>query len=302
MVNVLLVSIAAGSPSVCSHTTRAGSRVRTDPTPRAARGDCCSSPPSAGPRSRPAHRVVLGTVAAIALVQTESIGAMLAVGLVLALAGVRSGERPWHLGRPPFAAAVRAVLLVAVVLLVVSAFDRERSRVAGLRTEQHCASRHPRNRRARDLPGQPHLRRRLAAESPAGDHRHTGDQRRAHERFPGANEGFFPDVNPGTVHNAYISVLAETGLVGIVALVAAFVVVRRRLRDFAVTLDGEDRAVFDTIRLLLVVVLIWWNDDPLFGAQPETVLAAPSSACWPRTRSATATWRTRPMSPPRSTR
>ena len=76
------------------------------------------------------------------------------------------------------------------------------------------------------------------------------------------------------MHNAYISVLAETGLAGIVTLVAAFVVVRRRLRDVAVTLDGEDRAVFDTIRLLLVVVLVWWNDDPLFGAQPETVLAA----------------------------
>lgn len=26
--------------------------------------------------------------------------------------------------------------------------------------------------------------------------------------------------------------------------------------------------------LVLIVVLIWWNDNPLYGGQPETVLAA----------------------------
>ena len=26
--------------------------------------------------------------------------------------------------------------------------------------------------------------------------------------------------------------------------------------------------------VLLVVILVWWNDNAMFGAQPETVLAA----------------------------
>ena len=224
--------------------------------------------------TRPAHRMALGALAAVAFLHTESIGGMLAAGIVLAIAGMGNGKRP-RLGSRPVATVVRTVLLVGVVLLVVSALRPENVPGAsgfGASSTAHRAilgsagleifQDHPifgvgwQQSSRPEVIGTPEISEVL------------------HARFPSAANEFFPDVTPGTVHNAYISVLAETGLVGIAALVAVFVVVRRRLRDVAVTLDGEDRAVFDTIRLLLVVVLVWWNDNPLFGAQPETVLAA----------------------------
>ena len=79
----------------------------------------------------------------------------------------------------------------------------------------------------------------------------------------------------GSVHNAYIEVAAEEGLIGLVALVVVALVVRRRVRRLRAR--TRDPAILATLRwatLVLIVVLIWWNDNPLYGAQPETVLAA----------------------------
>ena len=36
--------------------------------------------------------------------------------------------------------------------------------------------------------------------------------------------------------------------------------------------DGPDAAVIRTLVALFALVLIWWNDNPIFGAQPESIL------------------------------
>ena len=78
------------------------------------------------------------------------------------------------------------------------------------------------------------------------------------------------------MHNAYVEILAEAGLVGflcfLVLLIAAVSGIRSLLRSVA----GDPRvsACASCAVVLLVGVLVWWNDNALFGVQPETILAA----------------------------
>jgi O-antigen ligase len=78
------------------------------------------------------------------------------------------------------------------------------------------------------------------------------------------------------LHNAYIQLLAEAGLFGLVAGVVVAVTVRRRIMDLLRRLRTEpaEHQMARWAMLSLVVILIWWNDNPLYGAQPETLLAA----------------------------
>ncbi len=79
-----------------------------------------------------------------------------------------------------------------------------------------------------------------------------------------------------SVHNMYVQFLAETGLLGCAVLLWVLFgmtrIVRRALRAFAHDAWWASNARFLSLVLLLLVV--WWNDNPLFGAQPESFLAA----------------------------
>jgi O-antigen ligase len=79
-----------------------------------------------------------------------------------------------------------------------------------------------------------------------------------------------------SVHNMYVQFLAETGVIGCAVLLWVFFgltkIVRRSLRAFAGDTWWASNARFLSLVLLLLVV--WWNDNPLFGAQTESFLAA----------------------------
>ena len=92
-------------------------------------------------------------------------------------------------------------------------------------------------------------------------------------RFPDVREDLLPSGEAITVHNAYVQILAENGLVGLLALLACIVAIRRGVRGLS-TKGGPDAAVVRTLVALLALVLIWWNDNPIFGAQPESILFA----------------------------
>jgi O-antigen ligase len=96
------------------------------------------------------------------------------------------------------------------------------------------------------------------------------------DRFPGVNPSFFPDVSPTSVHNAYVQILAELGLIGFalftLAISRSSIGIRRLLRR-----TSADNVLTPYVRfaaLGLLLILIWWNDNPIFGGQVETVLAA----------------------------
>jgi hypothetical protein len=113
-----------------------------------------------------------------------------------------------------------------------------------------------------------------------------------HRLFPTSNADLFPNIQSclaqhlltvagpdsscdvGSVHNAYIQVAAEEGVIGLGVLVVVAVAIRRRIRRLRA--QTADPVIYATLRwatLVLVVVLIWWNDNPLFGGQAETLVA-----------------------------
>jgi O-antigen ligase len=109
-----------------------------------------------------------------------------------------------------------------------------------------------------------------------------------HRDFPNAMSGIIPDShgctssnpgaqcsNPTTVHDAYVQIAAESGLVGIGAFVVMVLVMGRRIRALGRRDLGLDQArLLRWAVLLLIVIMIWWNDNPLYGGHAETVLAA----------------------------
>lgn len=94
--------------------------------------------------------------------------------------------------------------------------------------------------------------------------------------FAGVNAHVLPGATGASVHNAYIEVLAEAGLLGFLCLLVLVVVAIRRVRGALPALrpDPEGYALAMSLVALLVTILVWWNDNAVFGAQPESVLAA----------------------------
>jgi hypothetical protein len=92
-------------------------------------------------------------------------------------------------------------------------------------------------------------------------------------RFAGLREGERPIDVGTTVHNAYIQVLAEGGVIGGLVLLAAYAQGRRGARAVMAGALTE-AALARTVVAELAAVLIWWNDNAIFGAQPETIMFA----------------------------
>jgi O-Antigen ligase len=95
------------------------------------------------------------------------------------------------------------------------------------------------------------------------------------QRFGLLPTQYFPVEQATSVHNMYIQILAELGLIGFLVFAYCCYRVGRVLGVLASGLaEGspcEPLLRFHT--LVLVFLLIWWNTTPLFGGQIETVLA-----------------------------
>ena len=227
------------------------------------------------PRQRSLRYTVL-VIGAVGLLMTRSLSATAAAVLVLGVYGLRAVYSRTATSRHALIAPWRVLLMLALGLAVAvilrpsnlpwsSDFGHSTTvhRLilgdAGL----HIFGRDPVTgvgwQRMHDAIGAPGLNAELRA-----------------EWGPDVNQEFFPERGGPSVHNAYIEVLAESGLVGFVALVVAMIAlgvgVARVMRA-----TRSHRAVYVSMRatlVLLIVVLIWLNDNPLLGAQVETVLAA----------------------------
>ncbi len=241
---------------------------------------------------RPSARAALVGLGVLSLVLSRSVASIIAVGLILALAP--PPRRAAHGRRSGLLRPMQLVVVLAVVVVVVvgvrsanvpgsktfsssSTMNRIILGAAGVEVFEH----HP-------VYGVGFDRNSLPAV--IADPSITSQ---LHRLFPTSNSSLFPDVQScaaqhlltsagassscdvGSVHNAYIQVAAEEGLIGLVALVVVALGIRRRVRRLRA--QTTDPAILATLRwatLVLVLVLVWWNDNPLFGGQPETLLAA----------------------------
>jgi O-antigen ligase len=93
----------------------------------------------------------------------------------------------------------------------------------------------------------------------------------------GVNPDFFPKGAHGaSAHNAYVQILAESGAVGFLAFLAALISIGAGIVRVLRAVRPH-RLLYLCMRVTLVmllVIMIWLNDNPLYGAQPETVLMA----------------------------
>lgn len=87
---------------------------------------------------------------------------------------------------------------------------------------------------------------------------------------------FFPDVLQVTVHNTYVQLLAELGVIGMLLFALALWAVARRVLELLRRLPQHSELWRNArfLALAAVAVLVWLNDNPLYGGQPETILLA----------------------------
>jgi O-antigen ligase len=211
------------------------------------------------------------------LLLTRSIGSIAALSIVLALYGMHVGpslnERAQRLTRPA------RLLLLSVGLIALVGVLRP-GNLPGDDGFSYSTTAH------RLVVGVAGLE--LFAENPVLG---VGWQRSSHpevigdpelnerlrERFPDFRQDFFPDRTPTTVHNAYVQVLAESGLVGGAMFVLAALAVARRSSRLVRRLgrdQPEDQLLARCSLLMVLTVMLWWNDNALFGAQPESMSVA----------------------------
>jgi O-antigen ligase len=99
-------------------------------------------------------------------------------------------------------------------------------------------------------------------------------RRRFRDFRPSHFNDVFTSSNPTSVHNTYVQVLAELGLVGFALFGALVAVVGLRVRDLLRSL-GRDHELWRAawvMSLVLLLALVWLNDTPLFGGEPATVI------------------------------
>jgi O-antigen ligase len=218
-------------------------------------------------------RLGLLALAITALALTRSVGAIVAVGLVVALMQPtgRDDVANRSLLRPLRLLMLGVVVAFALVSLRPQNLPGSTTFTGSTTTHRLIAatagvvifSHHP-------ILGVGFQR--SALPSVIGSSQVTGP---LHRLFPNSPAALFPDKNNISVHNAYVQTAAEDGIVGLLALIAAGFAMRKRLRTLRRSLVTDvDRVTFQWAFAILVVVLIWWNDNPLYGAQPETLITA----------------------------
>lgn len=221
-------------------------------------------------------RAALFVVGVTGLLMSRSLGATAAIAATLGIFGLRQVIGAKASTRNALTAPVRIILLVVAALAIGASFRPDNlptSTGFNQSTTVHRAvlatagfelfADHPLVgvgwSRAPEVIGAPELNAALR------------------KRFgSNINPEFLPEKNPTGVHNAYVEVLAETGILGfatfLLLLIAAARGIRRTLRS--VREYPRTYAIARCSLVLLVVILVWWNDNALYGAQPETVLAA----------------------------
>ncbi len=220
------------------------------------------------------YRFLLGVLAVACLILTKSIASIAALMIVLGLLGVRAAAprnpRNEALVRP----ARAIVLLIGAVLLVGTVRPQDLPTRSSFDSSSSASRVSLGYAGIRIFLGHPVLGvgwQRSSSPEVIGS---AAVVDRVKARFSRVREDLLPgEESTVSVHNAYIQVLAEGGVIGLAVLLAALVLGRRGAKA-VVARAGAEAAMARTIVALLVVILVWFNDNPIYGAQPETVMFA----------------------------
>ena len=226
------------------------------------------------PSLRSSHRVMLGMTGLVGLVLAKSVGAFVATGLAMALGASFTGRRS------PLDQATRvvvALLIAGVLVFGVVQYLRPSSTPADAAFRDSSASH-------RIIVGAAGLEvfernpmigagwRRSDSPAVIGDPEIASELR---SRFPGARQDFFPDINPTSVHNTYVQILADLGLIGFGLFVAAIASIGLAIRRLLGRVRGSELWPPACASALgLTLILLWLNDNPLYGGQVETIILA----------------------------
>jgi O-antigen ligase len=95
------------------------------------------------------------------------------------------------------------------------------------------------------------------------------------ESFPELPAHYFFDERPMSLHNMYIQIVGELGMMGFALFLVGCWRVGKAAARITRNIPAESPykmwAYFYTFGLILL--LIWWNTNPLFGGQIESILA-----------------------------
>jgi O-antigen ligase len=224
------------------------------------------------------YRLPLGIVAGVGLVEAKSIGSIVATSVAVILAlGLASSTRRGVAGLRAAKLVIAVLVALGLAYGVASAVrpgdlpgsEGFRSSSAWHRTVVGSAGvelalRHPvigvgwRRSSSPDVIGDPDIATDLRA------------------RFSTTKEEFFPDVEPTSVHNSYVQVAADLGFVGLALLIVVLWTLGRDIGRLIrrVPANSELWRLLWFLAWGIVLILIWLNDNPLFGGQAETVLLA----------------------------
>jgi O-antigen ligase len=220
-------------------------------------------------------RVVMVVLGAIGLIMSQSLGAIVAVAGALAIFGLSSVPSA-RVRRSALFTPTRVIVLLVVVTVFALTLRSENLPVSDNFRQSTTIHRVILAEAGVELFLQHPIFGVGWQRSPeAVQDKELNDALR--NRFGGdVNPEFLPDQSPTGVHNAYVQIATEAGLIGIlgflVFLVACIRGIRALLRKLLV--DPRRHACARCAVAVLVVIAIWLNDNALYGAQPELVLAA----------------------------
>jgi O-antigen ligase len=225
--------------------------------------------------NKAAFRVLLVVAGVAGLLLAKSVASFVAVGLVLALGASLAG-RPsatQRITRAVVALALAGVVVFGIVQLVRSEVTPGsadfRSSSATQRIVLGAAGLEIFERNPLIGAGW----RQSSSPAVIGDREIAREVR---QRFPDALGTFYPDVSPSSVHNAYVQVLADLGLIGFVLFAALIFAIAAAAWRLLRSMNQGDalRPEAWAISLGLLLLLVWLNDNALFGGIPPTVVGA----------------------------
>jgi O-antigen ligase len=223
------------------------------------------------PSSRWSLRMTLGLTGLLGLLLAKSVGALVATGLALAVAASFAGRRT------PLDRAARVVVALAIAGVLVFGLVQF-LRPSSTPTDPGFRESSTSQRIILGAAGLEVFERNPVigagwqrSDSPTviGDAEVASELR---SRFPAAKHDFFPDVSPASVHNTYVGVLADLGLIGFALFAAVIVSIGLGAQRVLERVRGSELGPFARSSALgLVVILLWLNDNPIHGGQLDTI-------------------------------